>query len=1535
MVPHNWPFAPTCDAPDNLPADRYAGPRGDRAAVPSLVPAVAYRASARFIGLSLSMGRRRLVCLLSALVVGGAMAAMLAHPLRADDKAANGGGAARQDTAPGFAERVVELSAGELVEVAVAVAQPTSLPTNGRLKVQWEKIGATAGRMSKLLHALDADVYFLYRAPAAGSYKLTVAPDIGPTDLFEANRWREKGSAPRLVPIVAGTWPADLRCAVTSSIRSLPTGDEAAARLFLEAEPNDSLETAQPIRLPASTEDYHVQVTGTADDIEYFDNGHVGVTGDDWFKLEFPGPAPRLLNASLAIPDHQIAAQIRCYVAGSKPGEWIEYRDGANPNERAHQQTEAHRAAINRKLEPGKTYYLRVEANSPGYELDLRVALPAPYDDPRRAVRQALFDHIGQVDAWLTNRPRGASVERRIRDTGNLLGTGCMSCHTQSGVWGPAIPFTQGYRAGNLQSWRNLVNICYQSLRPTNELIDAANNTSLAPLDTGDGPAGTRVAGHAVASVEQLGMPRRLQARQLVRVANQILQTGDPGGVNAAGPGANHGTGVVLNYTGEVLAAAWRRTGNPHYFHAMVERAERMVKLEPKFTDDVAHRVEFFQRFFPADYPQCAAAVPHDAAALADPRWTVREKAGARGMTAATHQALADRIRAQVQVDLARLRAIQNEDGSWPFSPGMSSDGGKTWQRTAKPQESDPAPTALALIALHAAGATPEDPAVARGVKALLRMQHPSGYWNAASQTGFVTTSYSMHALSRIFPMTAAANGPPSAASTSNATATPIATSTSNATATPTAPAAQNASGESLIAAVRRVRDLANSSPHLQLRSGAGESPADEAARSAAIAQLVEAAGHDFALVRYWACVGLGAAADERGVAPLVTLLADSVKPVREAAHWGLRQTLINDAGWDGVLKTLAKGDDRARESAARALVMRVDAVTTKAAVDLNTLATALGHGMNDDPHPAVRAWSARAAWNWWIWNPPTRATLNDAWVKSLTRVEPNAMVENGHRYQTQALFIANGHRANGSREHQYAELAALFEKLRGLTTDGALEAATGDRLNQRLIAVAATFFEQAGGDGGPGQLGYSTPGSGEMFGEAVLAYFRRTDERLKATPADRPDRLEPLKLGLEAAANIPHRPLQAKLIEYSLQGPESLRALAAGSVSDPRSAQLVAVPEALEPLLDQILRGAAEPARRSQLSDPLFKLFSRVRWVIPQTVEQQRESLGYLIPRFAPTLVFPHPNDPLATAAPAARDEAHWYLAGKFGDVLAENPDLQFDTTFEFFPPALASAPQARFWLPSIPWILTYKTQLPEVATKAGELPPVDPFAEPRSRALRLFLSQLAPNADPRNIELAVQLAGKTALRRNPEVLASLEQLVKVEPRKGVVEQAQRVLSTGRDSFLKDLAAAVKANAGFSFPRSEAGEPKLPQPFIDDVVYFRDYVLPEMSTVLRGDQRSCMACHGVPGRVPPLTLHKPDDAGYLPVAQMLDNYRLLRDRVDLANVDRSKLLRKPLNVQTGDEDGHQGGRRYQPNDPGYQILRKWALNQVELSKLK
>ena len=126
-----------------------------------------------------------------------------------------------------------------------------------------------------------------------------------------------------------------------------------------------------------------------------------------------------------------------------------------------------------------------------------------------------------------------------------------------------------------MQNFRHLINVMYESLRPTNFLKDAANNTSLAPYDLGDGPAGTRVAGHNVATLEQLMAPRKLQSKQQIRTANFVLQSSDPGGVNAAGPGSNVGQAVVYNYAGEILRVAWDKTHDAKYFEALEEKAER------------------------------------------------------------------------------------------------------------------------------------------------------------------------------------------------------------------------------------------------------------------------------------------------------------------------------------------------------------------------------------------------------------------------------------------------------------------------------------------------------------------------------------------------------------------------------------------------------------------------------------------------------------------------------------------------------------------------------------------------------------------------------------------------------------------------------------------------------------------------------------------------------------------------------------------------------------------------------------------------
>ena len=79
--------------------------------------------------------------------------------------------------------------------------------------------------------------------------------------------------------------------------------------------------------------------------------------------------------------------------------------------------------------------------------------------------------------------------------------------------------------------------------------------------------------------------------------------------------------------------------------------------------------------------------------------------------------------------------------------------------------------------------------------------------------------------------------------------------------------------------------------------------------------------------------------------------------------------------------------------------------------------------------------------------------------------------------------------------------------------------------------------------------------------------------------------------------------------------------------------------------------------------------------------------------------------------------------------------------------------------------------------------------------------------------------------------------------------------------------------------------------------------------------------------------MERPDETGYLPVAKILKNYLILQERVDIQDIEKSKLLRKPLNIQTGQEDGHQGGRRYAPLDRGYQIIRRWVLDQLRVTE--
>lgn len=1307
-------------------------------------------------------------------------------------------------TFAGAHAQTAQLSAGDVVEVYAGLPAPSELPVNGRLAVEF-------ANYRKVLHALDPDFYMVYRAPKGGAYTLKVTAVTDEEPIFNFPRWREAGTIQKIEVFPRRTpWPAGQRVRLRAGITPARLGAPTRG-LLVEMEPNDSIAEAQPVAMGASGGDETLHLTGSADDLEYFDNGLVGKKGDDWFRIDYQGREPRLFTANLTLPDPMVVAQLQFFLADG-----TEYREGANPNERVHQQLEGHRTAMTRTLKPGGVYFLRVEANSPGYDVELRLRPLVPHRDPRQAVQAAMYDHLSQVHAWLLNRPRGAAVERRIRDTGSLLGSHCMSCHTQSGVWGPVGAMRYGYRPENVTNLRQLANLAYESMRPTNVLAEAANNTSLAPLDLGDGPAGTRVAGYNVTTLETLIAPRRLHAAQQIRAANFVLQSADPSGINAAGPGSNVGQAIVYRFSGEILKAAWLRTRNPKYLDALEEKARKMLGITVKYSDDLSNRILFVRDTLPPDF------------------------AALRGDGDEVKKLVAE-LKRQSDVDEQRLRQTQREDGAWGFDPGVSSDGGVSWKVTTKdPKDIDPAPTALALSALASRGFDDRDPAVKRGVAALLAMQDAFGRWNRNALTGFVTTAYSIHALSRLYPVTAEP--------VDRKRLEPVA-------------------GESVLDAAARLRAVA----HLAL------SPEDTQYLDLVLAGAVHAAPS----VRYWAQLALGALHDERGVPAQIRGLSDPVKMVREAARWGLRQTLLDDKGWDYLFEAALKGDDLTREAIAGALVMRADGVMTHTAAGFPRLARTLANMMNNDPHPGVRAWATRAAWNWWVWNPPVRQTLNQAFIRSLELDEPNALVESAKRYQTEALFIANGQRANGSREHQYPELAQLFEQI-----CQRLDAGANQNMVRRLVHIAATYYNTAGGDGGPGQMGYVTEKSAEMIGKAIEISWKQAELSKDQTM---------LRLMVEAAANVTHKPVQDKLLDYSTSGPENLRTLASTSLADPRVVTLPGTQEFLEPLVEQIQRGAQEPERRQELVSPLLRLFSRARWNLPKTDEQQRIFYSLLLPRFPPERANLEENRRIPLQM--EKDSPDWYLARALASVVHTNSDLHTETLVERIPTSFETPMEEMFWLPAVRWILHFGKPVPQVDSSATDLP--DQYEPQRERIVDLYLKQLtAEKVDPRLRSTAAGIATDASIRRHPKIAAALKR--------------------ARPEYMEDDPADVKA---------------MPLAWQRNYAYFRDWVVPELLRPNRDDELSCLGCHGVAGRVPSMELTPANGAGYMSARATYANYRILLERINERDVENSKLLRKPLNVQSGKEDGHQGGRRYNPNERGYEILRRWVLDAASLKQ--
>src|SRR6185503_19653845 len=151
----------------------------------------------------------------------------------------------------------ITAAAGETFEVSAGIAEPSKLPPNARIAIEW------AG-YRKVLHALDSDFHMAWRAPKAGKYTLRAAIVTDEEAIFNQPRWRESGSAQKVNPFPKHTpWPQGQSAQIWLSVKPFSPGASTRG-MILELEPNNSISEAQPVRIGASGEDETLHITGGA-----------------------------------------------------------------------------------------------------------------------------------------------------------------------------------------------------------------------------------------------------------------------------------------------------------------------------------------------------------------------------------------------------------------------------------------------------------------------------------------------------------------------------------------------------------------------------------------------------------------------------------------------------------------------------------------------------------------------------------------------------------------------------------------------------------------------------------------------------------------------------------------------------------------------------------------------------------------------------------------------------------------------------------------------------------------------------------------------------------------------------------------------------------------------------------------------------------------------------------------------------------------------------------------------------------------------
>ncbi len=583
-------------------------------------------------------------------------------------------GARQSGTAePGGKIDIGNAEQGNLYAVTVAIKDPARFVSKKSIQVS---IADSRGQISeKRLHAQDLDFY------------LTIRP-------------RTNGPISAILRAPAGE---DLP-AITAVMVPVPGKSSEAA--VIAALPNDTWQTAQPF-------EFGQTIFASADERPYApapDEDRYGalVKGFQWFKFTFHGDKPKLAYFVVDITDRQVPLDVDLFTLGKDSSG----RDDVKPYSQGTSiyQIEATQnypglyKFRTRILQPGQTYYVRVQANHPSYQLHTYSYPVPPYgNNPQQAVRTGMDFLIDMGDSWLSNTPRRGAIA--LRTTMNHGDTKqCIACHpSQFTTRGYLTAISHGYAPTQRTALEFIADRLYNNERP---------------LYGEPGADWVRVIYSARTVASRLPLIENLFEKNVTHDAPRVksfevpyakfLQIHYKDRVEMPGDETDGCEPDVSAF--EIASQSW------DFFNILHQQTGDKQWLDER---DMVERL----------------AVAYKPRNIIDLNWKIHFLATVNR----------EKYASQLNELIDQLYSYEQPSGMWPYQ----------FDKTGKPADFI---SYHAILALALAGRRPEtDPNLARAVQAMLKAQRPEGSWEGdpvyqGFNTPFRATQFAVMALSTLYP---------------------------------------------------------------------------------------------------------------------------------------------------------------------------------------------------------------------------------------------------------------------------------------------------------------------------------------------------------------------------------------------------------------------------------------------------------------------------------------------------------------------------------------------------------------------------------------------------------------------------------------------------------------------------------------------------------------------------------------------------------------------------------------------------------------